>query len=490
MKVSSKIIVGFLVLMLLSVIVLVLELSAIHQMQAVNRDLSGINVIAATSVLRLQKLAELLGDDSKKYLGTLYPEYDGQLSEFRDDFLEELDRLKKTLSTDRERIETEKLSVAMDDFWTVFNRFKAENKSWAPDDLPPDITIAVNHLQAQGEVMLDAVQLGIKERVATAAAVGAKAERVAWIAGSLSLLLAIVVSALIASSINEPLQRLTQGTRAIAKGEFWHRLPDRGKDEFSELARDLNVMTERLAELDEMKKGFVSHVSHDLKAPLASIRQIMHLLLQEIPGSLNEQQKSLIHLSYNSAERLAAMVGNLLDISRMEAGTMEYRMSANDIVLLISSVAEEFEIQAREKDIQFRLDFAQESIVVECDRDRIMQVIGNLFENALKFSPAGREIATHVGPGKGNEVLITVSDSGPGVPDGHKEQIFQKFHQVKQGKKMSGQGVGLGLAICRTIVEAHHGQIWVEDNPKGGSVFSFVLKAATREEALTCGQSA
>src|SRR5262249_16660728 len=155
---------------------------------------------------------------------TLYPEYDGQLSEFRDDFLEELDRLKKNLSTDRERVETEKLSVAMDDFWTVFNRFKAENKTWAPDDLPPDITIAVNHLQAQGEVMVDAGQLGIKERVATAAAVGAKAERVAWIAGSLSLLLAIVVSALIARSINEPLQRLTQGTRAIAKGEFWHRL--------------------------------------------------------------------------------------------------------------------------------------------------------------------------------------------------------------------------------------------------------------------------
>src|SRR5215831_3502163 len=158
MKVSSKIIVGFLVLLLLGVIVLVLQLSAIHQMQAVNRDLSNLNVIAATSVLRLQKLAELLGDDSKKYLATLYPEYDGQLSEFRDDFLEELDRLKQTLSTDRERVESEKLSVALDDFWTVFNRFKAENKSWAPDDLPPDITIAVNHLQAQGEVMLDAVQ--------------------------------------------------------------------------------------------------------------------------------------------------------------------------------------------------------------------------------------------------------------------------------------------------------------------------------------------
>ena len=83
-----------------------------------------------------------------------------------------------------------------------------------------------------------------------------------------------------------------------------------------------------------------------------------------------------------------------------------------------------------------------------------------------------------------------MADSGPGVPDGHKEKVFQKFHQVKHGKKLTGQGVGLGLAICKTIVEAHRGQIWVEDNPNGGSVFSFVLQPATREEALTCGQTA
>jgi signal transduction histidine kinase len=102
-------------------------------------------------------------------------------------------------------------------------------------------------------------------------------------------------------------------------------LPAHGNDEFAELARDFNSMTERLGELDQMKKDFVSHVSHDLKAPLASIRQIMHLLLQEIPGSLNEQQHGLIRLSYNSAERLAAMVGNLLDVSRMQAAPWNTR---------------------------------------------------------------------------------------------------------------------------------------------------------------------
>jgi len=249
-------------------------------------------------------------------------------------------------------------------------------------------------------------------------------------------------------------------------------------------------MTERLSELDQMKKDFVSHVSHDLKAPLASIRQIMHLLLQEIPGSLNEQQKSLVQLSYNSAERLSAMVGNLLDVSRMEAGTMEYRMASHNIIPLIEGVKAEFDVQAQQKQILFSIVSAEPEVFVTCDRERIVQVIGNLYENALKFSPAGSEVVTRINQRSESEVVVSVTDSGPGVPADHKEKIFQKFHQLKHGRKMAGQGVGLGLAICKTIVEAHRGQIWVEDNPGGGSVFSFALPRAAREEALTCGQIA
>src|SRR6185369_10505870 len=108
-------------------------------------------------------------------------------------------------------------------------------------------------------------------------------------------------------------------------------------------------------------------------------------------------------------------------------------------------------------DVRLRLECESPSVLVQCDRERIVQVIGNLYENALKFSPSDNEIVTRIVRDNAGLIRVSVSDCGPGVPDDHKQRIFEKFHQVKSGKKLAGQGVGLGLAICKTIVEAHRG---------------------------------
>jgi signal transduction histidine kinase len=489
MRVSSRIVFGFGILLAVTFGALAYQVRVIHQMQSINRDLSAINFRAASTALRMVQMSDTIGEFSRKYFVASDAIYDRQLGEVRQEFLNSLAELQKTGRSEKERNAVHGLAAAFDDYWTAFNRVKNETQSREIENLPPDLNIAVDHLQAQTDVAYDAVQVSIREEVARAAQAGQGGERLSWIAGVAALFLSIIVAFVIVRAINDPLRRLTQGTRAIAKGEFWHRLRADGSDEFSEVARDFNVMTQRLGELDEMKKDFVSHVSHDLKAPLASMRQVMHVLLQEIPGILNEQQKSLLRLSYNSAERLAAMVSNLLDVSRMEAGMMEYEIAVHDLMPITKSVAEEFEVQVREKGMQIQIDSSTDAVFAECDRGRIAQVIGNLFENALKFSPPDSQILTRVNRGANGSIVVSVSDSGPGVPNAHKDKIFLKFHQLKQGKKVAGQGVGLGLAICKTIVEAHHGEIWVEDNPNGGSVFSFSLEAA-KEEVLKCGQSA
>ena len=197
------------------------------------------------------------------------------------------------------------------------------------------------------------------------------------------------------------------------------------------------------------------------------------------------------------------MLGNLLDLSRMEAGALEYELRMRDLSQLARTAVSEFELQASEKRVHIREEMPEEPLLVECDGDRIIQVIGNVIGNGIKFSREGGTIRVAVRtcanlpaglPENWCEsvqtdgkpfALVAVTDSGPGIPDEHKQKIFEKFHQIKQGKKISGQGVGLGLAICRTIVEAHRGAIWVEDNPEGGSIISVLLPTGEARDGVT-----
>ncbi len=350
-------------------------------------------------------------------------------------------------------------------------------------------------VREQSNTVYQAARTGIDTAVKASRSTGKMAETVSWIAAAIALLLGALVSLLIVQSITSPLKQLTHGTRAIADGKFFYRLDTTRRDEFAQLAKDFNTMTARLSELDQMKKDFVAHVSHELKAPLASMQETIQLLLEHIPGPLNEKQQRLLELNLAGGRRLSALIGNLLDLSRMEAGVLEYELKSNDLAGLVQTVTAELKPQAHERDLAFAVEAPDRPVMVQCDGERIMQIIRNLLGNALKFSPKGKEIRVRVAtaaeipaglpeswhdkihpqPDGKEFALVTVTDSGPGVPDQHKEKIFEKFHQVKQGKKMPGQGAGLGLAICRTIVDAHRGAIWVEDNPEGGSIFFLMI---------------
>ena len=333
--------------------------------------------------------------------------------------------------------------------------------------------------------------------------------RVTWFAALGALALSGVVSFFIVRSVLMPLRHLARGTRAIAEGDFSYRLDASRKDEFAQLAADFNAMARRLEELDQMKRDFVSHVSHEIKSPLASMRETTELLLDGIPGPLSERQRRLLELHLKSNQRLSSMIGNLLDLSRMEAGVMEYELRSQDLAPLLQTAVAEFEVQARERNIEIKCSVPQTPMVVQCDEDRIIQVFANLIGNAIKFSPPTSAIEVHAEPTAeipsgtpsgfrrrrsstledGAYALVSIWDSGPGVPDADKKKIFEKFHQVKLGVKLPGQGVGLGLAICRTIVDAHHGAIWVEDNPRGGSAFRLLLRSGSTGEGVRRGES-
>lgn len=265
------------------------------------------------------------------------------------------------------------------------------------------------------------------------------------------------------------------------------------------LKRENRRMAARTVEFEQMKKTFISHVSHELKAPLASMQETTHLLLEEIPGPLTDKQRRLLDLNLQSGKRLAQMIGNILDLTRLESGVVEYEMQTADIAELTHSVVLELSISAREKHLRILTDIQREPLLVECDPNRMVQVLTNLLENAIRFSKDGGLVGVRVRtlnqlprmpqsarlriprttPAVGF-ALIGISDSSPGIDDAHKEAVFHSFRQDPEGKKSQGESLGLGLAISRAVVEAHQGTIWVEDHPGGGSVF-FILMPARKE---------
>lgn len=256
---------------------------------------------------------------------------------------------------------------------------------------------------------------------------------------------------------------------------------------------------EKPGELEQLKSDFVSHVSHELKAPLASMQETIHILLEQIPGPLNDKQRRMLTLNLESNHRLGAMIGNLLDIARIEAGTMEYDLQTRDLTSLVRSAAAEVETRSREKPVNFKMQLPEGHVFTRCDRDRLIQAISNVIDNALKFSAKEARVSIRLEhrnrvpetiPGNYNGrlqstngesgfALVSVMDRGSGIAGQDKEKVFGKFHQARGPGNTAVQGAGLGLAISRAIVEAHGGAIWVEDNPGGGSIFQILLKAVS-----------
>jgi two-component system sensor histidine kinase GlrK len=431
-----------------------------------------------------------------------------QLKGFQRDFEGSLTKLSADATTGEEGAAVKRLSQ-------IWNSYLADMRLWQQSlprsgtVLPMSLQEDLEQLRSQTDSIYQASQRTMSSRVEHSSKTAQTAKLVLLCATFVALAISILVSLLIFRSISKPLAHLTEGTRAIAEGKFFYRLDASRNDEFSQVARDFNRMTLRLNELDKLKRDFVSHVSHELKSPLASMRETIQLMLEQIPGPLTEKQKRLLELNLQSGQRLTSMIGNLLDLSRMEAGVMEYELKSQDLIPLVRTAIAELDVQAQERRIQIKATLPEEPLLVECDGDRIVQVLVNLVGNAVKFSPLAGTVriqaeAVQSVPAKipehwrrvvagttnsGYFALVTIADFGPGIPDSDKEKVFERFHQVRQGKKMPGQGAGLGLAISRTIVQSHRGAIWVEDGPEGGSHFSLLLRPGKSGEKTVPGTS-
>ncbi|MFB3884692.1 MAG: ATP-binding protein [Thermodesulfobacteriota bacterium] len=231
----------------------------------------------------------------------------------------------------------------------------------------------------------------------------------------------------------------------------------------------------RLAELDRLKNEFVMTASHELRTPLTSIGMSIDLLMESAKKKLDATEQELLSAAHEDLQRLKALVNNLLDLSRIEAGKMEMEFASVSVRLLFEKAVSILKAQAEEKGVALSSHSPEQIPDVQADLDKIIWVLTNLISNALHYtSPGGhvRLLAESFFP----YIQISVQDNGPGIPFEYQSKIFDKFVQIKGDKVLGGSG--LGLAICKELVRAHGGTIWVESVPGSGSTFTFTLPVA------------
>ncbi|HEX2523987.1 MAG TPA: MASE1 domain-containing protein [Terriglobia bacterium] len=240
----------------------------------------------------------------------------------------------------------------------------------------------------------------------------------------------------------------------------------------------LQATVEQLQEFNQLKNAFVGIVSHELRTPLTSIKSLTENLQGELAGPLNEKQKHYASRIQFNADRLTRMLNELLNLSKIESGKLELCPTILSLQELLADLVEVFQPVAQRKSIMMDIGSMERLPKVRVDRDKLYEVLANLLENAIKFTPSGGRV--HIGAQilDDRHIKMSISDTGCGIPEEHLPKIFDKFYRVQAG---TGQvaGSGLGLAIAKGLIELHGGTIGVESAPGKGSQFYFTLPFTT-----------
>jgi signal transduction histidine kinase/DNA-binding response OmpR family regulator/putative methionine-R-sulfoxide reductase with GAF domain len=230
---------------------------------------------------------------------------------------------------------------------------------------------------------------------------------------------------------------------------------------------------ERLEEVDRLKTQFLANMSHELRTPLNSIIGFSRVILKEIDGPLTDMQKTDLQTVYESGQHLLSLINNILDIVKIEAGKMEVSIEEVDLKPVITSVMSTAVALVKDKSVELQTSLPDDLPLIQADSRRVRQVLLNLVGNSAKFTEEG--FIRVEAKSDGEEVTISVVDSGVGIPKDKLEMIFEAFTQVDASSTRRAGGTGLGLSICQSFVEMHGGRIWVESEFGKGSTFSFNL---------------
>lgn len=491
MSVAARFAAGAGLLILLLAAALTYHLSLLDRLVEGQQDFADVHFTAIELGLELGRLTDEVEETARKLSVTQDPDYAIKLLDLGTEYQKRLDRLAGLPLPDRlrdavSRLQSAWVQTSLVDLWAL--------PSPASDGTLLALLKRIDSLHRELDDVIAAARASMRSEAGRAERRRREAQSISWAVLGLALLLGVIVLALTVRSVRRGMKALTAGTRIVAEGEFSHRI-DAGGGELGRLADAFNRMTARLDDLERLKTELLSRVSHELRTPLVAMHETNQLLLEELPGPLTAKQRRLLEINREGGRRLAGMIGKLLDLSSLEAGATRFDLAPHDLTGLTRQAFSSFEGRARERGVELALDaLPRGAVIARCDGERVLQVMENLLDNAIKHAPEGSRVRLRLAhrtdplaalprrwrrraqPGAAGIAVLSVLDRGPGVPQDQRQRIFDKFHRLASGRRDgSADGVGLGLAICREIAVAHGGAVWADGRRGGGSEFCFAL---------------
>jgi signal transduction histidine kinase len=299
--------------------------------------------------------------------------------------------------------------------------------------------------------------------------------------GAVSIALALALGYGISSSVIRPVKQMEARMGEIAAGDFAKVVEVPNRDELGALAADLNRMSDELGQAyreleaaSQHKSDFLANMSHELRTPLNAIIGFSEVLKEGLFGELNDKQLEYMRDIHTSGHHLLALINDILDLSKVEAGRMELTVGKFDLPSTIDGALAFVRERANRHGIRLEVQVDKRLNSFSGDERRVKQVLLNLLSNAVKFTPEGGSVGVSAVPIEGG-VQVGVSDTGIGISKDNQALLFQAFQQVRAEDGAKREGTGLGLALAKRLVEMHGGHIWVDSEPGRGSTFTFTL---------------
>lgn len=285
----------------------------------------------------------------------------------------------------------------------------------------------------------------------------------AWpsLAGAVAGAVALVVVFFLARGMTSPLREMVRATEAMARGDFSRRVTVSSRDEIGTLARAFNQMAAELAETDRVRRDLVANVSHELRTPITAL----HAVLENLVDGVEPPDPATMRTMLAQVERLGRLVQQLLDLSRLESGSIPLERRPFDVAPMLSHAAREAALHAGT--VQLDVDVQPATLTLHADAERLHQVIANLIENAVRHSPARGAVGVRA-VAVGDSVQFEVTDEGPGIAEADAARVFERFYRADSARSSDHGGAGLGLAIARWIVDLHGGDIHAESRAPHG----------------------